>query len=70
VTLRVESPYSLGGDLNGNCSVDVVDLVIVANALGSTVHPGVNPHANPSLDGKISIFDVVKVVANYGKTCS
>ncbi len=70
VTLRVESPYSLGGDLNGNCSVDLVDLVIVANVLGSTVHPGVNPHANPSLDGKISIFDVVKVVANYGKTCS
>jgi len=68
--LRVVSPYSLGGDLNGDCSVNVVDLVTVATVLGSSVHPGINPYANPTLDGQISIFDVGRVASNFGKTCS
>jgi hypothetical protein len=53
------------GDLNGDGSVDVLDLIVVAKALGT--HPGdpkYNPNADINGDGEIDVLDLI-IVAKY-----
>lgn len=59
----------LRGDLNGDGKVDILDVVTVAAAFGST--PGAsnwNPAADLNKDGIVDILDVVLVTSNYGKS--
>jgi hypothetical protein len=53
------------GDLTGDGSVDVLDLIIVAEALGT--HPGDpkwNPNADVNSDGVVNVLDLI-LVAKY-----
>lgn len=65
-------PYTpLLGDLNEDRKVDGKDLMIVAEAFGSS--PGLlrwNPNADINGDGKVEGKDVILIVKNYGKTNS
>jgi len=60
----------LMGDVNGDCIVDLYDLTAVALAFSSSPgNPNWNPEADLREDGIIDIFDIVKLVVNYGRTC-
>lgn len=61
---------SLEGDVNGDCRVNIFDLVTVAIAYGSSPgDPRWNPDADLKDDGRINIFDLVIVAINYGDEC-
>ena len=58
------------GDANGDCHVDIVDLVIVANAFGKTIgSPGYNPAADLNADGQINVVDLSTVGSTFGQAC-
>jgi len=73
VTVTVNAPGGLEGDVDGDCDVDIFDLASVGLAYGSQPGDGNwNPDANvyPSVgDGKINIFDLATVGINYGRAC-
>jgi len=57
------------GDVNGDYTVNILDLVKAANSFGATPSSGAwNPQADIYLDGFINIFDLIKIVFNFGKT--
>jgi len=57
------------GDVNGDKVVDIFDLVLVANAYGSSEgDPSYIPKADINDDGTIDIFDLVLVSSHYGET--
>jgi hypothetical protein len=59
----------LRGDINRDGKVDIIDVVIVGIAFGSTPEtPNWNPNADFNEDGIVDIFDVVLVTVNYGKS--
>jgi len=60
---------STPGDVNGDFTDDIFDVVIVANAFGSTSGDE-NWRANADLndDSFVDIYDVVIVANNFGKT--
>jgi len=54
------------GDVNKDGSVDILDIVIVVLAFGSTsVDPNWNPAADVNGDGVINIFDLVAVAIDF-----
>jgi hypothetical protein len=58
------------GDANGDCVVNIVDLVIVASSFGkSRGDPGYNPIADLNNDGTINISDLAIVGSTFGQTC-
>jgi hypothetical protein len=60
---------TIPGDLNGDLRVTLSDLVILANAYGST--PGDikwNPDSDINGNGKVDLPDLVILALNYGKT--
>jgi len=62
---------TLLGDLNGDCTVNIIDLNIVARAYGT--RPGNekwNPVADLNDDDVINIIDMNIVARQYGKTCT
>ncbi len=69
LTLNVLTPLQLGGDVNGDCIVNIFDLTRVAGVLGNTIRPGVNPRTDLNLDGRVTIIDLVIVASNIGKAC-
>lgn len=56
------------GDANGNCSVDLFDLVMVAAAYNPS-GPVSNARADLNADGVVDLFDLVLVSTNYGLSC-
>lgn len=56
-------------DINGDHTVNVLDLVRVALAFGtSSGQPGFNPNADLNRDNTVNILDLVDVAANFGRT--
>lgn len=58
------SDTTIPGDVDGNGSVDLVDLMLVAAALNTS--PPSNPDADVNGDGLVNIMDMVVVGINYG----
>jgi hypothetical protein len=59
----------LMGDINGDGTVNIPDIVLALNYFGSYPgHPRWNPDADLDLDNKITIADIIIVLANLGKT--
>jgi hypothetical protein len=59
VTLR-------GGDINGDCEVDVFDLVAVAANFGTSPR---EPRADINGDGRVDLRDLVLVSVNLRRRC-
>lgn len=58
------------GDLNGNCVVDIFDLVIVGSNFGEDpADPDVDSRADANGDGEVDIFDLVLVGSHFGDAC-
>jgi len=58
------------GDVNGDCLVDISDIVLVAAANGQSVgNPGFNPAVDVNGDGTIDISDLVLVAADNADHC-
>lgn len=58
------------GDVNGDCKVDIKDLVITAIAFGKTTGTsGYSSVADLNADGKVDIRDISYVGMTFGSTC-
>ena len=62
--------WSLFGDLDFNCVVNVADIQRVASRWRMTdTDPDWNPRYDLDGDGIITVVDIMKVVAHWGETC-
>lgn len=57
----------IGGDCDGNCKINLFDLVLVAINYGS--QPPTDARADVNGNGKVDIYDLVLVGANMDKQC-
>ena len=57
------------GDANGDCVVNILDLIWVRNRLGADVATGDNWKADVNSDGKINILDLLAVRNNLSAKC-
>jgi hypothetical protein len=55
-----------GGDVNGDCSVNLFDLIAVSSAYGN---PGHGLRADINDDGLVDLRDIVLVSRNLGRLC-
>ncbi len=56
------------GDTNGDCGINLFDLVIVSVAYNPG-GPLLDPRADVNADGVVNLFDLVLVTVNYGLNC-
>jgi len=64
-----EAIYLLVGDANGDCRVDILDLLFVRNRLLKDVSTDDNWQADVNGDGAIDILDLLFVRNNLNSTC-
>jgi len=61
---------SIPGDLDGDCDVDVVDIMIVASHWGAVEgEPRYDPACDMDSDGDIDVVDIMLVASHWGSTC-
>ena len=68
--VRDVAQSSLPGDVNGDCVVDIVDIMLIAVRWGT--HDGdanYDPYYDLDHDGDIDIVDIMLVAAHWGETC-
>jgi hypothetical protein len=64
------APFRTCPDYNGNGSIDVADIGMVAGAWGTTVaSPNWNNRYDRNNDGIVDIVDVMLVSAQFGTAC-
>jgi hypothetical protein len=68
VTISSAEVMLLSGDVDGDCDVDLFDLVAVA-ANFNQQPPAPPPYVDLNSDGQINILDVVMLASNYGRSC-
>ncbi len=56
------------GDVNGDCVVDLMDLVLVS--INYRQSPPGNPAADINNDGQVDLFDLILVSLNMANRCS
>jgi hypothetical protein len=61
--------FGVPGDLNGDCTVNILDLLIVRNHLGLDPASGENRKADLNADGVINILDLIRVRNVLGTVC-
>jgi subtilisin family serine protease len=58
------------GDINGDGTIDILDLNIVGKAYGSSKgDPRYDPEVDLNKDGHVGMKDIAVIARNYGKTC-
>ena len=63
---RIPIPQTLPWDINSDGVVDIQDLVLVSNSIGTEVRG--NPKVDVNGDGQIDIFDLILVAAHFGES--
>jgi len=64
-----EARYNLFADVNGDCVVNVLDLIIVRNGLGKNTATGDNWKADVNQDGVVNVMDLIRVRNELGARC-
>jgi hypothetical protein len=60
---------TITGDVNGDGTVDIYDLILVASAFGAQAgDPGFSPNADINGDNTIDIYDLIPVASHFGET--
>jgi hypothetical protein len=66
--MKLNVPIPPGGDLNGDGSCDVADLLTVVYGFGEAAgSPGYNERADADDDGAIGVVELLQVVYDFGK---
>ena len=55
-------------DINNDGVVNILDLVLVANAIGQLVNPGSDPNPDVNRDGAVNVLDLVRIANRLGET--
>ncbi len=64
------TPTGLLGDMNGDCRVDILDIMYVAGRWNTQVgDPDYDPKADMNSDGKIDVLDIMTVSGQWLNTC-
>ena len=67
---QVTVTASIPGDLDGDCDVDVVDIMMVASHWNTTEgQPGYDPACDMDDDGDVDVVDIMLVASRWGDTC-
>ena len=61
--------YNLFGDVNGDCRVNVLDLILTRNHLGQSVSAADNWKTDVNQDGTINILDLIQVRNQMNTKC-
>jgi hypothetical protein len=64
------TPTLLGGDVNGDSSIDIADLGAIGGAFGEAPVDGADSGADINGDNIVNIFDLVLAGGNYDLTAS
>lgn len=66
-----DEPVALPGDIDGDCDVDIVDIMLVAGRWGTSQgEPSYDARYDLDLDGDIDILDIMRVAAQWGSQCT
>jgi len=60
---------ALEGDVNGDCIVNILDLIYARNRLGADVESGDNSKADMNSDGRVNILDLIYIRNRLGNRC-
>ena len=61
--------WPITGDANGDCRVNVLDLLLIRNLLGQNPSTGSNWRADISQNGAINVLDLIQARNNLGSVC-
>ncbi|HUS58953.1 MAG TPA: dockerin type I repeat-containing protein, partial [Planctomycetota bacterium] len=61
--------WPIPGDANGDCRVNILDLIFIRNRLNAEVSTGDNIKADVNLDGRINILDLIYVRNRLNTMC-
>ena len=61
--------YNLFGDVNNDCKVNILDLVLMRNHLGQSTSTGDNWRFDANHDGKINVLDLIHVRSQLNTNC-
>ena len=64
ILLNTTQPVGIPGDVNGDCAVNVLDLIELLLAFGSAGGP-----ADLNLDGAVNVLDLIELLLAFGSTC-
>ena len=63
-----DNTTSILEDINGDGIINILDLVLVANAFGQSINTEVQQNLDVNRDGQINILDLVRVASVFGET--
>ncbi|HUW30422.1 MAG TPA: S8 family serine peptidase [Planctomycetota bacterium] len=62
--------WRITGDANGDCRVNVLDLIVIRNLLGQSPTTGSNWRADINQSGTINVLDLIVARNNLGAACA
>ena len=68
-SVTIRSGWAIPGDANGDCRVNVLDLIFVRNHLGLDPDTDANWKADVNEDGMINVLDLIFTRNNLGSSC-
>ncbi|HUS57249.1 MAG TPA: dockerin type I repeat-containing protein, partial [Planctomycetota bacterium] len=67
--VTIPGDVRLPGDVNGDCKVNVLDLIFIRNRLNASPDTGDNWKADVNEDGKINVLDLIFVRNRLNTQC-
>jgi len=68
-TMLYPKGWPIPGDCNGDCRVNILDLIFIRNRLNQDVNTGDNWKADVNQDNRINILDLIYVCSRLNTSC-